>query len=63
MKKGRDLLSIVLKLRKFARKIAIILRFFVLTKLYKMDIHTSSVISFGARLDKTYPGGGTHWSI
>lgn len=43
--------------RNYIRLIAITFRHFILTKLYKMDIHPSARISFGAKLDKTNPQG------
>ena len=39
------------------RLIMISIRFFVLRNLYKMDLATSCRISYGAKLDKTYPAG------
>ncbi|MDR2410136.1 MAG: acyltransferase, partial [Bacteroidales bacterium] len=44
-------------LRNMARLAAISIRYFIYTKLYGMDIDKSSRVSFGARLDKTNPGG------
>ena len=45
------------KIRNFIRLIVIGLRYFVLTKVYKMDISKSARISFGTKLDKTNPKG------
>lgn len=45
------------QLRNFVRLIAITIRHFIMTKLYRMDIHPSARISFGAKLDKTNPKG------
>lgn len=45
------------KLRNLIRIIVIHLRFFVLKRMYKMDISSSARISFGAKLDKTNPKG------
>lgn len=44
-------------LRNFIRLAVIAIRYFILTKLYKMDIHPSARISYGAKLDKTNPKG------
>lgn len=44
-------------IREFVRIIIIGVRFFFLKKLYRMDIASSSRISFGAKLDKTNPSG------
>lgn len=45
------------KIRNFIRLIVIGLRYFVQTKVYKMDISRSARISFGTKLDKTNPKG------
>lgn len=45
------------KIRNFIRLIVIGLRYFVLTKVYKMDISKSARVSFGTKLDKTNPKG------
>ena len=45
------------RIREFIRLIAINIRYFILTKIYGMDISPKARISFGARLDKTYPRG------
>lgn len=44
-------------IREFVRLIFIGIRCFFLKRLYGMDISSSSRISFGAKLDKTYPSG------
>lgn len=45
------------KIRNLIRLLLIFIRFFVLTKIYKMNIHKSARISFGTKLDKTNPKG------
>jgi acetyltransferase-like isoleucine patch superfamily enzyme len=45
------------KIREFVRLIVIGIRYLVLTKIYKMDISPKARISYGAKLDKTYPRG------
>jgi acetyltransferase-like isoleucine patch superfamily enzyme len=45
------------KIREFVRLVFITIRFFILTKVYKMDISSKARISFGAILDKTNPSG------
>lgn len=47
----------MVKIRELIRFIAISIRFFVMKKVYKMDISNSARISYGAKLDKTYPIG------
>lgn len=44
-------------LRNFIRLIAITIRHWILTGLYGMHIHKSARISYGTKLDKTYPRG------
>lgn len=44
-------------LREIIRLVFIGIRFFLLKRLYGMDLASSSRISFGAKLDKTYPQG------
>jgi acetyltransferase-like isoleucine patch superfamily enzyme len=45
------------KIREIIRLIAIGFRYFILTKVYGMDISPRARISYGAKLDKTYPQG------
>jgi acetyltransferase-like isoleucine patch superfamily enzyme len=45
------------KIREFFRLIAIGVKHFILTRIYGMDISPKARISFGAKLDKTYPRG------
>lgn len=45
------------QIREILRLIVICIRKWVFCKIYKMDIAKSARISFGARLDKTYPVG------
>lgn len=45
------------RIREFIRLIVITLRHFVLVIMWGMDISKSARISFGARLDRTYPKG------
>ncbi|MBN1415989.1 MAG: acyltransferase [Bacteroidales bacterium] len=45
------------KIRELIRLIAIGVRYFVLTRIYRMDISSTARISYGAKLDKTYPQG------
>ncbi len=45
------------KIRELIRLIIINYRYFLLTKLYKMNISKSSRISVGTRLDRTNPKG------
>ena len=45
------------KIREFFRLIAIGVKHFILTKIYGMDISPKARISYGAKLDKTYPKG------
>lgn len=45
------------QLRNWIRLIVISIRHFVYCRLYGMDIDSSARISFGAKLDKTYPQG------
>lgn len=47
----------MVKIRNLIRWIVLQARFWVLTGLYKMDISRSARISFGTKLDKTYPRG------
>lgn len=47
----------VIKIRELIREIVINMRYLYLTKIYSMNIHKSAKISFGAKLDKTYPVG------
>ena len=44
-------------LRNFIRLILLTPFYWILTKLYKMNISSSARISLGAKLDKTYPQG------
>ncbi|HPJ13381.1 MAG TPA: acyltransferase [Caldisericia bacterium] len=45
------------KIREIIRLLAISIRHLSLTRLYGMDISSKARISFGAKLDKTYPAG------
>lgn len=45
------------KIRNILRIIVITFRHFIMTKLYKMNIHKTARISFGTKLDKTNPKG------
>ena len=45
------------KIRNLIRLIVITFRHLFLSKIYKMDIEKSARISFGTKLDKTYPRG------
>ena len=47
----------MVKIRNFIRLVAIFIRHFILTKIYGMDISSTTRISFGAKLDKTNPKG------
>lgn len=47
----------MLRIRNYIRLFAIKLRYYYLTKVLKMDIDASALISWGAKLDKTYPQG------
>ncbi|OFX37846.1 MAG: acetyltransferase [Bacteroidetes bacterium GWA2_32_17] len=47
----------IIKIRELIRFIMISIRHFFLTKLYKMDISKQARISYGAKLDKTFPKG------
>lgn len=47
----------MVKLRNFIRWMLLRPYYFLLTKIYNMDISYSSRISLGAKLDKTYPKG------
>lgn len=47
----------MVKIRELVRLIIISIRFWTLRYLYQMDIHSDARISFGAKLDKTYPQG------
>ena len=47
----------IVKIRNFIRWIVIIVRHFIYRTLFKMDINKSARLSFGAKLDKTYPIG------
>jgi len=44
-------------IRNKIRELVLFVQHFVFTKIFKMDIHPSAKISFGARLDKTNPSG------
>ena len=47
----------MVKIRELIRLIVITYRHFIFTKVYKMDIAKSARISYGTKLDKTYPRG------
>lgn len=47
----------MLNIRNCIRLLAIKLRYFYLTKVLKMDIDVSARVSWGAKLDKTFPKG------
>lgn len=43
--------------RNWLRRKSVFLRWFILTRFWKMDIHSDTLISMEAKLDKTYPRG------
>jgi acetyltransferase-like isoleucine patch superfamily enzyme len=45
------------EIRNLIRLFLIFIRYFVLTNIYKMNIHKTALISFGTKLDKTKPKG------
>ena len=47
----------MVKIRNCIRLVAIFIRYFILTRIYGMDISRTARISFGAKLDKTNPKG------
>ena len=47
----------IVRLRENLRDIVLWLRMFIYTKMYKMNISKSALISYGAILDKAYPQG------
>ena len=49
--------AVMKSIREFIRLIAILIRHFIYVRMWKMDISRSARISFGAKLDKTYPKG------
>lgn len=44
-------------IRNFMRIVVISIRYYILTKFYGMDISKTARISYGAKLDRTYPKG------
>lgn len=50
-------MNIAVVIRNRIRESVLLVQHFVLVKFFKMDIHSSAKISFGARLDKTNPSG------
>jgi len=50
-------MKIIVKIRRLIRYTVIFLMYLIYTKVYKMKIAKSARISFGAKLDKTYPKG------
>lgn len=50
-------MNLAVKLRNMIREIVLVLQYGAYTKFFGMDIHPSAKISFGAKLDKTYPKG------
>jgi len=50
-------MNIAIRIRNKIRELVLFVQHFVFTKIFKMDIHPSAKISFGARLDKTNPSG------
>lgn len=50
-------MNLIVKLRNMIREIVLVLQHGIYTKFFGMNIHPSAKISFGARLDKTYPKG------
>lgn len=50
-------MNIAVRIRNTIREVVLSVQHFVFTKFFKMDIHPSAKISFGARLDKTNPSG------
>ncbi len=47
----------IIKFREFIRLIVLKFHYILITKIYGMDISNNARISYGARLDKTYPKG------
>lgn len=47
----------MVKIRQFVRKIVLSIMHVIYTKLFKMNIHKTARVSFGTKLDKTYPQG------
>lgn len=47
----------IVRLREKLRLVVLRLRMFIYTKIYKMNISKSALISYGAILDKAYPQG------
>ena len=47
----------MVKIRNCIRLVVIFIRYFILTRIYGMDISRTARISFGAKLDKTNPKG------
>ena len=50
-------MMIMSKIRTSVRRSFLFLRHFVLTRVYGMDIRSTAIVSFKARLDKTNPKG------
>lgn len=50
-------MNIAVRIRNTIREVVLSAQYFLFTKIFKMDIHPSAKISFGAKLDKTYPKG------
>lgn len=50
-------MNVTVRIRNNIRELVLLVQHFVLVKFFKMDIHSSAKISFGARLDKTNPAG------
>ncbi len=50
-------MKIIVKIRRLIRYTVIFIMYLIYTKIYKMKIAKSARISFGAKLDKTYPKG------
>ncbi|MGW8169135.1 MAG: acyltransferase [Sulfurovaceae bacterium] len=51
------MMNIAVMIRNNIRELVLSVQHLVFTKIFKMDIHPSAKISFGAKLDKTYPKG------
>lgn len=47
----------IVRIREFVRWLILKPYFLILTRLFGMDLSPSARVSFGARLDKTYPQG------
>ncbi len=50
-------MNLAVRMRNMVRESVLIVQHIVYTKIFKMHVHPSAKISFGAKLDKTYPEG------